>query len=252
MDKLGVCTSRHVRTVSLVVSAVDDFTDRVITGSNARVWIEGAKPPIRKAEGWHVFVDLPAGEHTVYAEGGFYNRNACICKIEPGSCPNIKIRLTPGRNAPLASDTACIEGTCAPHARIFVRADDRALSYKLLADAKRGESRIGIYHPDGIDIEGKLFCICSGEEEEFVRVYRASPEGRSEYLLAAPLTQDHAKIGTLIYPLSESCADERGMFFVPLKNVPARETAFLCRRDTPDGGGCTITLSAGSRVKAEI
>ena len=111
MEQYGVCTSRSVRTVSLVVTAVDDFTGLVITGSNVRVWIDGAKPPIKKQDGYHVFMDLLTGEHTVLAEGSFYNRCSFVCRVEDGSYTNLKLRLTPGRNAPLEAGTAVIEGS---------------------------------------------------------------------------------------------------------------------------------------------
>ena len=35
------------RKVSLVVLAIDDFTDKPILGSNVRIYIEGEAPPIR-------------------------------------------------------------------------------------------------------------------------------------------------------------------------------------------------------------
>jgi len=251
MEQYGICTSRHVRTVSLVVTAVDDFTDRVITGSNVRVWIDGAKPPIRKSEGWHVFVGLPAGEYTVHAEGGFYNRTSCVCTVADSGYVRMKIRLTPGRNAPLASDTAVIEGAAAPGGRIFIRPDDRALAYKLLSDVHAGEERVGIYHPDGIDIEGKLLCIRSERGEEYVRASRSAEDDTAQYRLSEPLALDHPKIGTLVFPVSEGCADARGCFFIPIKNVPARQVPFVCMTE-PAGDGQTITLSAGLRIRLEL
>ena len=38
------------RKVSLVVLPIDDFTGKPILGSNVRVYIEGAPPPIKKSE----------------------------------------------------------------------------------------------------------------------------------------------------------------------------------------------------------
>ncbi|MBE6611253.1 MAG: hypothetical protein E7632_02070 [Ruminococcaceae bacterium] len=249
MDKLGVCTSRHVRTVSLVVTLIDDFTGRTITGSNARVWIDGAKPPIKKAEGWNVFVNLPAGEHTIHAEGGFYNKTAFVCRVFDGTYTAIKLRLTPSKNAPLASDAASVEGKTLPGGMVWLRPDDRALSYKLLTDAKAGEQCVGIYHPDGIDIEGKLFCIRSGDDEEYVRVCRADADGQVGYRLDMPLSRDYPKIGTLVYPVSECCAGERGEFFIPIRSLPDRGTVFICR--LADGKVRELTLAPGRRIRLE-
>lgn len=252
MDKLGRCTSRHVRTLSLVVTAVDDFTGSVIMGSQARVWIEGEKPPIKKPEGWYVFLDLPAGEYTVLAEGGFYNRSSCVCTIEDGNYKNIKIRLTPGRNAPLEAGTCCIEGSTDPKTAVCIRPADRSLSYKLLTDVSAGADSIGIYHPDGIDIEGKLFCIVSEGKEEFIRVSSVEKGSRLEYRLHTPLVGSYPKIGTLIYPVSESCADEKGKFFVPVRGIPEKTVEFICTRTEEPEKRCTFALTMGNRVRIEV
>ena len=247
MEQYGVCTSRSVRTVSLVVTAVDDFTGRVITGSNVRVWIDGAKPPIKKQDGYHVFLNLPVGEHIVLAEGGFYNRCSFACRVEEGRYTSLKLRMTPGRNAPLEAGTAVIEGSAPAGSLVRIRAAERQLAYKLLTDVKAGDTRAAIYHPDGADIEGKLFCFCAQSgEEAYIRVLRRSEAGRADYLLDGPVPMDFAKIGTLVFPVSESMADSRGTFFVPLRNIPEKASAFVCLTDS---AAKEFTLSAGSRVR---
>lgn len=247
MEEYGVCTSRSVRTVSLVVTAVDDFTGRVITGSNVRVWIDGAKPPIKKQDGYHVFMNLPAGMHTVHAEGGFYNRCSFTCRVEEGTYTNLKLRMTPGRNAPLEAGTAVIEGSAPSGSRVRIRAAERQLAYKLLTDVKAGDTKAAIYHPDGADIEGKLLCICAQSgEETYIRVLRCTDTGRAEYLLDGSMPCDFQKIGTLVFPVSESMADSRGRFFVPLRSVPEKACAFICMTESASK---EFTLSAGSRVR---
>ncbi len=250
MEQYGVCSSRSVRTVSLVVTAVDDFTGQVITGSNVRVWIDGAKPPIKKQDGYHVFMDLPTGEHTVLAEGSFYNRCSFVCRVEDGLYTNLKLRLTPGRNAPLEAGTAVIEGSAPAGSRVRIRAAERQLAYKLLTDVKAGDIKAAIYHPDNADIEGKLFCIRSENgTEAYIRVLHRTADGRAEYQLDGAMPCDFQKIGTLVFPVSESMADSRGSFFVPLRNIPEKACAFVCLTDSASE---EFTLSAGSRVRLAL
>lgn len=237
MDNLGTLTARNIRTVSLVVTLIDDFTGRVITGSNARTWIENEKPPIKKNEGWSVFVNLADGEYTVFAESGFYNKAVCaVCVSAAGESAytELKMRLTPSTSYPLPRGTTIITGTVKPNCTVRIYPDDRSVSYKLLSDVKKGSEIMGIYLSGDLDIEGKLFYI-KGENNsgEFFRVRCAVKDKPSEYKLCAKLANAYPKIGTLICPVSEAVSDNNGRFFIPIADVPEKETPFVC----VSGGG---------------
>lgn len=237
MDNLGNrgnVTAGNIRQtlrVSLVVTLIDDFTGRVITGSNARAWIENEKPPIKKNEGWSVFVNLSGGEYTVFAEGGFYNRAVCDVSVtaENGAYTDLKMRLTPSTSYPLPRGTTIITGTAKPNCAVMIYPDDRSVSYKLLSDVKKGSEIMGIYFSGDLDIEGKLFYI-KGENNsgEFFRVRCAVKDKPSEYRIAAKLANAYPKIGTLICPVSEAVSDNNGRFFIPIADVPEKETPFVC------------------------
>lgn len=235
MDNLGTLTARNIRTVSLVVTLIDDFTGRVITGSNARAWIENEKPPIKKNEGWSVFVNLADGEYTVFAEGGFYNRAVCAVCISAageGLYTDLKMRLTPSTAYPLPRGTTIITGTAEPNCTVRIYPDDRSISYKLLSDVKKGAESLGIYFSGDLDIEGKLFYIKSENNSgDFFRVRCAVKDKPSEYRLAAKLAHDYPKIGTLICPVSEAVTDKNGRFFIPIADITDKETPFVCVSD---------------------
>ena len=256
MDIPGVLTSRNVRTVSLVVTLIDDLTGRVITGSNARAWIESERPPIKKAEGWSVFLNLPEGEYTVFAEGGVYNKKACVCTIGKDGYTDLKIRLTPNRVYRLPGGTSVIRGKASPESAVIVYPTDKAAGYKLLSDVRKDDRSIGIFHPDNIDIEGKLFYImgedCSGE---FLRVgapLPELPEKKPEYKLWETAKASYQKIGTLVFPVSEAMADSSGEFFIPIApitNMPEKGCVFVCESEQ---ARVEITLGRGETQNVEF
>lgn len=213
-----------VMRLSAAVQLTDDLTGLPITGSNARVWIEGQKPPIKKNDGRSIFVDLPEGEHILIAEGGIYARTEVPCRVSPGKFESITIRLLPNKLYPVPSDTVRIEGKAAPGALVRIYSADRAKAFKLLSDAEEGSDTIGIYHAAGINIEGKLLkIITSDDKQEYIRIASAENAENSEYFLTEKLSSGYAKIGTVIVPVSECRADDRGEFMLLMKAGAEKE-----------------------------
>ncbi len=250
MSDLGIQTSRNVRAVSLVVTLIDDFTGRVITGSSARAWIENEKPPIKKAEGWNVFLDLPEGEHIVYAEGGFYNKQSRVCETGGNAYTQLKIRMTPNRTYPLPRGAAVISGMTVPNCEVLVYPSNGSASYKLLADAEEGADSVGIFRADDSDIDGKLFRI-KGEDgsEEFFRVISAVKGKGSEYAVSSALTHAYSRIGTAISPVIETYSDDNGEFFIPIADVSEKECSYICESlgsekiiEVDPKRGCSVTV----------
>ena len=253
MEWFGSPSRRMVMRLSLTVQLTDDLTGLPVTGSNARVWIEGQKPPIKKDGGRNVFVDIPPGEYVLSAEGGIYEHTSVNCTITEDKAENITLRLLPNRLYPVPSDAVCIEGRAEPDQLIRIYAEDRSGAYKLLADAEKGAEVIGIYHGTGINIVGKLLkIISSGDKEEYVRIVSAGNEERSEYLLGEKLGAGYPKIGTVIVPVSECMTDSSGNFFLLLKSG-ASGSGFVCeytkKKKTVRK---TIGLSGSAHIKADL
>jgi hypothetical protein len=239
--------------LSVSVRITDDLTGAPVKGSNARVWIEGQKPPIKKDDGRSIFVDLPDGEYVINAEGGVYSRAGVRCTVSGDKAENITIRLLPNRLYPVPSDAVCVEGTAAPGAPVRVYSSDKGAAYKLLSDVKKGSRVIGIYHSAGINIEGKLLKVISPEEKsEFIRVITAENSERAEYQLADRLSSDYPKIGTVIMPVSECEADEDGQFILLLR-TGADGSEMICETQAKKK---TITkkidLSGSKHIKADL
>ncbi len=210
---------RMVMRLSVAVQLTDDLTGDPIRGSNARVWIEGQKPPIKKADGRSIFVDLPEGGYVINAEGGTYARASVNCTVEAGKAENITIRLLPNRLYPVSSEAIRIEGRAEPGSVVRIYTADKARAYKLLTDAESGDRVIGIYHGGVANIEGKLLKIIAPDGQgEFIRVIAAESGDRLEYQLSTELGAAYPKIGTVIVPVSECTADDNGGIMLLLKS----------------------------------
>ena len=215
---------RMIMKFSVSVHLIDDLTGLPITGSNARVWIDGQKPPIKKDDGVSIFVDLPDGDYILNAEGGFYARTEYSCSIVEGRYQNITIRLLPNRQYPVPPDIVRIEGKAEPDLTIRVYSSDRNFAYKLLSEAEKGSDVLGIYHNSEENIEGRTLKIISADgKSEYIRIASAKDDDRSEYLLSGKLGSGYPKIGTIIVPVSEHTADDSGNFVIMIKRNSGSE-----------------------------
>ncbi len=220
------------KTVSLVVVAIDDFTNKPITGSNVRVYIQGASLPIKKPEGYFVFTNLRSGELVVHAEGGLYHSLNTECRLSDDAegYKFIKIRMLPNRSYPIPEGTSCVEGMAEPHSDITLYSTDKAGAYKLLFDTKAGEDTISIYHTPDVEMEGRLlFITADGEKGDYFRVASLRDGEKLQYSLAEPLRNSYKKIGTSLYAVYETTADQTGRFFLPVKKMYKEKNEFICK-----------------------
>ena len=83
--------------VSLVLLPIDDFTDRIITGSQLRMYtLEGNRPAIRKNDGYHVFCDLQGEEADICIDGPLYQRQTLTLPINRETLDIYQVRMVPG------------------------------------------------------------------------------------------------------------------------------------------------------------
>ena len=246
---------RLVMRLSLSVHLTDDLTGTPIRGSNARVWIDGQKPPIRKGDGRHIFVDLPAGDYLLHAEGGLYTHTQYVCNVCEDKAASVTIRLTPNPLYPVPPDAVRIEGITSPEAVVRVYTADKLGAYKLLSDIQKGSRVIGIFHPTGITLDGKLLKLLTADGRgECIRVIASENSDRFEYLLEQALTSDFPKIGTVIAPMSECIADSSGRFMLLIPRTQ-RTNEVICEVQEKAQNTVrqtTLTLPENSYLKADL
>ncbi len=228
----GSSGARVRHRVSLVLTLIDDFSNKVILGSGARVWIPGEKPPVRKPEGYYVFTNLQGREAQVFIQAGLYEDRTLTAELGGVPYTSLKVRLTPDRNYPVPRDTTCVEGRAEPGSLIRILCPEAGRPLKLIYDYERsgekGGMQISLYHPDTVDIEGKALYITNDKTgAEFFRVLQRM-DRNGDYLLERPLCADYRKIGTTVLPVTAGRADDKGIFFLPIPNMTGDTNRFLC------------------------
>lgn len=228
MEWFATPSRRLIMKLSLSVQLTDDLTGLPIKGSNARVWIDDRKPPIKKDGGRYIFTDLEPGEYILKAEGGTYTYTETACTVSEDELKSVTIRLIPNRSYPLPSDAVHIEGKAEPGAVIRMYSDDRHSAFKLLYDAKKGSDVIGIYHTSNVNLLGKLLKILSSDGTgEYIKISSYENKEKSEYKLSKGLDNDYMKLGTAIIPASECVSDDKGRFLLLIKNTKS-EPQLVC------------------------
>ncbi|NLL17524.1 MAG: hypothetical protein GX262_00680 [Clostridia bacterium] len=247
-----------VRKVSLVVLTIDDFTGKPIPGSNVRVYIEGERPAIKKNDGYHVFVNLDRPAVTVHAVGGQYNPRSIRCDLSTSedNYTFLKLRMIPNRSYPIPQNTTCIEGKAAPGSLIRIFCHEGA--YKLLYDYKKEKGsdnrRISIFHPDDMDMEGKLLHITDsgGKNRELLRITGVLDKENKLYLLEKELSADYKKIGTSLFTVYETGADQNGSFFLPIANTYKEKCLYTCEAIGEKPVSAELELESGRVNKIDL
>ncbi|HWQ70796.1 MAG TPA: hypothetical protein VN370_00610 [Desulfitobacteriaceae bacterium] len=260
MDYSTYISESFTRKVSLVVMAIDDFTGKPILGSNIRVYIEGAAPAVKKNDGHHVFLNLDKPSVTVCAESGQYNpcRLECDLTAKVDKYTFLKLRLVPNRSYPIPRNTTCIEGKAAPASQVRIFCPDGSGAYKLLYDYSQeaaAENRvISIFHPDDLDLEGKLLHISDSEggNREFLRVSGVVDKENKKYLLAKELSVSYKKIGTSLYSVYETAADKNGVFFLPVANTYKGKYLYVCEAAGEKTVSLELELESGKVNKIDL
>ena len=104
----------HVRhRVSLVLELWDDFTDRPISDPSIVIMASGLIRPLRKEDGFYVFVNCPMPVH-VEIRSERYETEEFDAGMQDGKAVILKKRLRPGKNYPLPAGTTCVTGCAEP------------------------------------------------------------------------------------------------------------------------------------------
>ena len=232
----AVTRARVRRRVSAAVLVLDDFTGRPITTADLQVTAaEILRRPVRKGDGYFLFLDSPVSKLHITARAWAYHPATLEVDLSALASlrPVVKLRLTPNRNYSIPMQTTCLEGEAAPgtEIQVFCRNDPRPLRllYDYGRDGPEGGRLLQIYDPTGSDLEGRRFALLrKGEEQaECFSVLDRLEEVEGGCLLAAPLERDCKKAGATVLPVSTAAADGSGRYFLPLRNLGVK--TYLCR-----------------------
>lgn len=241
------------RKVSLAVLVVDDFTGRPILTPDVAVSAAGVlERPVRKGDGYFLFLDSPAPVLEVSVRAWAYHPAAVRVELAGLSPlrPVVKLRLTPNRNYSIPNETTCLEGTAPAGTEIRVLCENDPRPLRLLCDYETAGAEDGrlirLYDPASSDPEGREFALLrKGESDpEFFTVREAAACEEGGCLMAAPLGRPCKKAGATVLPAAGARADAEGRFFLPLRTLAVK--TYQCRIlwKTPGGTSRQETLEA--------
>ncbi len=244
------CKERVSINVSLVVAAVDDFSNKPLSGSQLRVWIEGERPAVPKDGGYYLFTNLRQQKAVLNLSGAMFHEQQIVLeqnKLEQYQGKALKVRMIPNRVYPIPHNTTCVQGKALPGTVIMAYNKKKENPFRLLYAYTAGKEEISIFHPEDMDLEGKAFCIQNKEKTKW-EVFRAAEQvdvKKAAYRLEKPLKFAYRKIGTAIYPIYILRADEKGEFYLPISDVNAKKPVFIFWVDGEEDGQTEIELQSG-------
>ena len=232
--------------VSLVLLPIDDFTGRIITGSQLRVYLKEENiSSIRKQDGYHVFCNLSGSEADICLEGPLYQKQILRLPIGQAESKVYPVRMLPGMAYPLPKGTTTVSGTLPEGSvfKLFISGQKR--SYKLLYDYDPGiqGKELSLFRPFEMSLEGKTMCIRDKEKNH--EFFKITDQNGNICMLEHPLSKAYQKIGTGVYPVYEITGGEDGAFRLPINGLTEDEIGigFLVRAGKEEKI-CEIALMA--------
>jgi hypothetical protein len=241
----------HIRTrASLVILVIDDYTNRIVSDADIQVLVEDALKPVRKSEGYYVFLNLTQTKVKLLVISDRYSpekRSIDLSSLNPTE-PIVKIRVKPSRNYNLPSGTTCLQGVAEPFSEVRVIGDSIQKYYRLLYDYDKEGSHeeIHIFNPDKSDLDGKILQIKDKDDKsEIVSVISTKDKENNIYQLEKPLENNYKKVGTKIFPVYGTKADEKGDYFIPLWNFGEDYVKCQCEMIGKKNNSKNISLEIG-------
>ena len=235
------------RKVSLALLPIDDFTGRIIKGSQLRVYLKEENiSSIRKQDGYHVFCNLSGSETEVCLEGPLYQKQILRLPIGQEKSKIYPVRMLPGISYPLPKGTTTVSGTLPEGSVLRLFTSGQKRSYKLLNDydpSIQGEE-LSLFRPFEMSLEGKTMCIRDKEKNH--EFFKITDRKGNICILEHPLSKTYQKIGTGVYPVHEITGGEDGNFRLPINDLTGTEMCigFLVRAGKEERT-CEIALMAG-------
>ncbi len=206
----------HVRhRVSLVLELWDDFTDRPISDPSIVITASGLIRPLRKEDGFYVFVNCPMPVH-VEIRSERYETEKFDAGMQDGKAVILKKDCGREKNYPLPAGTTCVTGCAEPGTVIEVAAggEQRPVAAFFRLPFRKSFLKVWSFLTrTKKQLEGRRFFILDKDEKngEFFEVKQQ--ESRSgKIVLEKALKHSYKKAGTKIYECSMARADRDGTY----------------------------------------
>ncbi len=209
--------------MALVVIAIDDYRNKVITDKEVSMLIDGEKPTLIKEDGYHIFLKLPTGLHNLSVGGWmFQQQDINIDSEEEKEIGKgvMRVRLQPNYHYLSGKNVTILQGQADPLGELHFVFINEKEPYRLYQDYEAGSKEIAVYHQSETFLDGTLFCLqkADGQVEEFWIEEDSGAETR--YELRYPLNDTYERNKCILRRVYVVTADKEGRFYFP---VPAEE-----------------------------
>lgn len=233
--------------VSLALLPIDDFTGRIIQGSQLRVYLKEENiSSIRKQDGYHIFCNLSGSEAEICLEGPLYQKRVLRLPIGQEKPEIYPVRMIPGNAYPLPEGTTIVSGILPEGGVLKLFIPGQKSGCKLLHDYDPGiqGEHLSLFRPFEVLLAGKTMCIRDKEKNH--EFFKITDRKDNICILEHPLSTTYKKINTGVYPVYEITGGEDGEFRLPISGLTGGEVGIgYLTRAGKEEKTCEIALMAG-------
>lgn len=205
--------------VAFVVMLIDDFTDEVIPATEARVWVEGEKPPILKNGGYYIFTNIKKKKVSIKISAFAYQSRMITEEISSeGKLRIIKVRMVPDEHYSLPENTLILQGKAKPNETLELIFRETQTPIRLVKNySSEDENRILLYNPLRVSLTERKVLFFTEKKYEEAKI--VSQNNEEEYVLDRKLKNEYEKSETMIYIVCQINCDECGNYRVPIPKL---------------------------------
>lgn len=172
----------------------------------------------KKTDGYFLFLDVGNRELTIEAKSPIYQPRRLSMETDDGAEVS-EVLLYPSPSYPLRTGNTAVRGKALPGCMLKFHLEDEASCCHLIGDYKKGETEISFYRKSSMG--SMLWHIRKKQRKtgEYFTLGQVDDDAEV-FLLREPLETAYLKKDTLIYPARETAADENGMYYLLLGDVP--------------------------------
>lgn len=172
----------------------------------------------KKADGYFLFLDVGDKELTIETESPIYQPRHFTLKVDDGAELSEAL-LYPSPSYPLRAANTTVRGRTLPGRVLKFHIEDERSCSRLISDYKKGEAEISFYRKGSMNNVFWHIRKKQGKTGEYFTLGQADGEAEV-FQLGEPLETAYLKKDTVIYPAQETVADENGLFYLLLGDIP--------------------------------
>lgn len=172
----------------------------------------------KKTDGYFLFLDVGDRELTIEAESPIYQPRRLSMEADDGAELS-EVFLYPSPSYPLRAGNTAVRGKALPGCVLKFHLEDEGSCCRLIGDYKKGEAEISFYRKS--NMSNMVWHIRKKQRKtgEYFTLGKMDADAEV-FPLGEPLEAAYLKKDTLIYPAQETVADENGMYYLLLRDMP--------------------------------